>query len=192
MKKILTILTLLVSVTFGTTVAFNGMKVTLNSDGLKVGDLAPAFTATTINFEETIVGGKKDKIQVLAFLPSLDTNTCELETIAFNKKIENMDNLHFTIISKDLPFAQKNFCGNNDIKNVQTVSDYKNANNAKRYGTTISAPVFLEGFFGRVVYIVDTEGKIAYVQVVQEIADEPDYAAVMRVIKRIDRHVKPE
>lgn len=192
MKKILTILTLLVSVTFGTTVAFNGMKVTLNSDGLKVGDLAPAFTATTINFEETIVGGKKDKIQVLAFLPSLDTNTCELETIAFNKKIENMDNLHFTIISKDLPFAQKNFCGNHDIKNVQTVSDYKNANNAKRYGTTISAPVFLEGFFGRVVYIVDTEGKIAYVQVVQEIADEPDYAAVMRVIKRIDRHVKPE
>ena len=191
MKKIIIALTLLVSVTFGTTVSFNGMKVTLNSDGLNVGDNAPAFTATTINFEDTVVGGKKDKIQVLAFLPSLDTNTCELETIAFNKKIADMDNVHFYIISKDLPFAQKNFCGNHSIKNVQTVSDYKNANNAKRYGTTISAPAFLEGFFGRVLYIIDTEGKVAYVQVVQEIADEPDYTAVMRLIKKIDRHVKP-
>ena len=192
MKKIIIALTLLVSVTFGTTVSFNGMKVTLNSDGLNVGDNAPAFTATTINFEDTVVGGKKDKIQVLAFLPSLDTNTCELETIAFNKKIADMDNVHFYIISKDLPFAQKNFCGNHSIKNVQTVSDYKNANNAKRYGTTISSPAFLEGFFGRVLYIIDTEGKIAYVQVVQEIADEPDYTAVMRLIKKIDRHVKPQ
>ena len=191
MKKIIIALTLLVSVTFGTTVSFNGMKVTLNSDGLNVGDNAPAFTATTINFEDTVVGGKKDKIQVLAFLPSLDTNTCELETIAFNKKIADMDNVHFYIISKDLPFAQKNFCGNHSIKNVQTVSDYKNANNAKRYGTTISAPAFLEGFFGRVLYIIDTEGNIAYVQVVKEIADEPDYTAVMRLIKKIDRHVKP-
>ena len=192
MRKIFIALTLLVSATFATTVAFNGLKVTLNSDGLQVGDNAPAFVATTIEFKDTVVGGKKDKIQVLAFVPSLDTKTCELETIAFNKKIEKMDNVHVTIISKDLPFAQKNFCGNHDIKNVQTVSDYKHANNAKRYGTTISSPAFLEGFFGRVVYIIDTEGKIAYVQVVKEIADEPDYVAVMKVIKSIDRHEKPQ
>ena len=192
MKKILIVLTLLVSVAFGTTVAFNGMKVTLNSDGLGVGDEAPSFSATTINFQDVVVGGKKDKIQVLAFVTSLDTTTCELQTIAFNKKIADMKNIHVSIISKDLPFAQKNFCGNHGIKNVQTLSDYKGANNAKRYGTTISAPAFLEGFFARVVYIIDREGKIAYVQVVKDIANEPNYDEVMKVIKQIDRHVKPE
>ncbi len=190
MKKILISLVLLSSLALATTVSFNGLKVTLNSDGLKVGDIAPAFTATTIEFSDTVVGGKKDKIQILAFVPSLDTNTCELETIAFNKKVANMRNIHFTILSKDLPFAQKNFCGDHDIKNVQTVSDYKNANNAKRYGTTISSPAFLEGFFGRVVYIIDTKGKIAYVQVVNEISDEPDYDAVLKAINKIDRNVK--
>ena len=192
MRKIILGLTFLVSASFATTVAFNGLAVTLNSDGLKVGDNAPAFTATNIEFQDTVVGGQKDKLQVLAFIPSLDTNTCELETIAFNKKVQEMDNVQVTIISKDLPFAQKNFCGNHNIKNVQTVSDYKDANNAKRYGTTISAPAFLEGFFGRVVYVIDTKGKVAYVQVVKEIADEPDYEEVMQVLKKIDRHVKPQ
>ena len=192
MRKIILGLTFLVSASFATTVAFNGLAVTLNSDGLKVGDNAPAFTATNIEFQDTVVGGQKDKLQVLAFIPSLDTNTCELETIAFNKKVQEMDNVQVTIISKDLPFAQKNFCGNHNIKNVQTVSDYKDANNAKRYGTTISAPAFLEGFFGRVVYVIDTKGKVAYVQVVKEIADEPNYEEVMQVLKKIDRHVKPQ
>jgi len=192
MKKIILGLTFLVSASFATTVAFNGLAVTLNSDGLKVGDNAPAFTATNIEFQDTVVGGQQDKLQVLAFVPSLDTNTCELETIAFNKKVQKMDHVQVTIISKDLPFAQKNFCGDHNIKNVQTVSDYKDANNAKRYGTTISAPAFLEGFFGRVVYIIDTKGKIAYVQVVKEIADEPNYEEVMQVLKKIDRHVKPQ
>ncbi|MBC8237941.1 MAG: thiol peroxidase [Helicobacteraceae bacterium] len=192
MRKIIIGLTFLVSASFATTVAFNGLDVTLNSNGLKVGDNAPAFIATTIDFQDTVVGGKQDKLQVLAFVPSLDTNTCELETIAFNKKVEEMRHVQVTIISKDLPFAQKNFCGDHNIKNVQTVSDYKDANNAKRYGTTISAPAFLEGFFGRVVYIVDTKGKIAYVQVVKEISDEPDYDAVLQVLKKIDRHTKPQ
>ena len=85
MRKIILGLTFLVSASFATTVAFNGLAVTLNSDGLKVGDNAPAFTATNIEFQDTVVGGQKDKLQVLAFIPSLDTNTCELETIAFNK-----------------------------------------------------------------------------------------------------------
>ena len=192
MRKIILGLTFLVSASLATTVAFNGLAVTLNSDGLKVGDNAPAFIATNIEFQDTVIGGQKDKLQVLAFVPSLDTNTCELETIAFNKKVQEMDNVQVTIISKDLPFAQKNFCGNHNIKNVQTVSDYKDANNAKRYGTTISAPAFLEGFFGRVVYVIDTKGKVAYVQVVKEIANEPDYEEVMQVLKKIDRHVKPQ
>ena len=190
MKKTLLALILSVSLSLGTTVAFNGIEVTLNSNGLKVGDYAPEFIATTVELEDAMVGGKKDKIQILVFLPSLDTETCRLATIAFNKKVANMTNVELITISKDLPFAQKNFCSNNDVSSVKTVSDYKNANNAKRYGTTISAPAFLEGLFGRVVYVVDTKGKIAYVQVVKEISDEPNYDAVITAIGKIDRNVK--
>jgi len=192
MKKILLTLLVSVSLTFATTVAFNSLEVTLNSNGLKVGDDAPAFVATTIEFKDYIVGGTKNKIQIIAFVPSLDTGTCKLETIAFNDKVARMGNVELTVVSKDLPFAQQKFCRNNKITNIKTVSDYKHANNAKRYGTTISAPAFLEGFFARVIYVVDTKGKIAYVQVVEEIADEPDYDSIITFVRKIDRHVKPE
>ena len=174
-----------VSLAFGTMVSFNSAPVTLNSNGLKVGDFAPMFNATTIDFEDTVVGGKKNKVQVIAFVPSLDTKTCRLETIEFNKKIANMKNVILIIVSKDLPFTQKRFCRDNSIKNIETVSDYKDANNALRYGTTISAPAFLEGFFGRVVYIVDTKGKIAYVEVVKEITEQPNYDRIIKALKQV-------
>lgn len=143
MKKIL-IVALLSANLWATAVTFKGEAVTLNSKGLKVGDLAPQFYAVDKHFMEVTVGGKSDKIQVIAFLPSFDTGVCKLETIAFNEKISKMKNVDVKIVSKDLPFAIGRFCHDNKITNVMTVSDYKDDNHALRYGTTISAPAFLE------------------------------------------------
>ena len=184
MKKILT-LVLLTSFMWATTVSFKGEEVTLNSKGLKVGMDAPSFMAVTKDFTEVVVGGKKDKVQVIAFIPSFDTSTCKLETMAFNQKISKMKNVIVTVVSKDLPFSIGRFCRDNKIKNVLTVSDYKDANNVLRYGSTISAPVFLEGFFARTIYVVDTNGKIAYREVVKEITEEPNYNEVIRAVNRL-------
>lgn len=184
MKNLL-IFVVLSSIVCATTVTFKGEEVTLNSKGIKVGKDAPEFTAVNKNFIEETVGGKKDKVQVIAFIPSFDTDTCKLETIAFNKKISEMKNVVVTVISKDLPFSIEKFCHDNKIHNVMTLSDYKDVNNALRYGATISAPVFLEGFFGRVVYVVDTNGKVAYKEVVKEITEEPNYNEVIRAVNRL-------
>ena len=184
MKNIFTLI-LLSSVVWATTVTFKGEEVTLNSKGIKVGHDAPEFTVVSKDFTEVKVGGKKDKVQVIAFIPSFDTSTCKLETIAFNQKMSEMKNVIVTIISKDLPFSIENFCRDNKIKNVMTLSDYKDANNVLRYGATISAPAFLEGFFSRVVYVVDTNGKVAYKEVVKEIIDEPNYNEVIRAVNRL-------
>ena len=166
-------------------VTFKGEEVTLNSKGIKVGKDAPVFTVIDQNFAEVTVGGKKDKVQVIAFIPSFDTGVCKLETMAFNKKVSKMKDVIVTVISKDLPFSIGKFCYDNKIKNVMTLSDYKDANNVLRYGSTISAPVFLEGFFARVVYVVDTKGKIAYKEVVKEITEEPNYNEVIRAVNRL-------
>lgn len=184
MKKIFTLI-VLSSVVWATTVLFKGEEVTLNSKGIKVGKDAPEFTVVSKDFTEVKVGGKKDKVQVIAFIPSFDTSTCRLETIAFNQKISEMKNVIVTVISKDLPFSIDKFCRDNKIKNVVTLSDYKDANNILRYGATISSPVFLEGFFGRVVYVVDTKGKVAYKEVVKEITEEPNYNEVIRAVNRL-------
>lgn len=184
MKKIFA-LVLLSSVVWATTVTFKGEDVTLNSKGLKIGQDAPVFIVVDKNFAEFTVGGKKDKVQVIAFIPSFDSSVCKLETIAFNEKVSKMKNVIVTVISKDLPFAIGKFCHNNKIKNVITLSDYKDANTVRRYGATISAPVFLEGFFSRLVYVVDTNGKVAYKEVVQEVTEEPNYNEVIRAVNRL-------
>jgi len=184
MKNILT-LVLLSSLVWASTVTFKGEEVTLNSKGLQIGMDAPVFTAVNKDFVEMTVGGKKDKVQVIAFIPSFDSDVCKRETIAFNEKVSKMENVILTVISKDLPFALGRFFHDNKIKNIITLSDYKDANNVLRYGATISSPVFLEGFFSRVVYVVDTNGKISYREVVKELTDEPDYDKIISAVNRL-------
>ena len=184
MKKVLA-LVLFSSTLWASTVTFKGEEVTLNNKGLQVGQKAPEFFAVDKNFMEVTVGGKSDKIQVIAFLPSFDTGVCKLETIAFNEKVSKMENVEVKIVSKDLPFAIGRFCHDNKITNVMTVSDYKDDNHALRYGTTITAPVFLEGFFGRVVYILDKEGTVRYKEIVGKIESEPNYDAIIKAVKEI-------
>jgi len=185
-KKILA-LALLTSALWATAVTFKGEEVTLNSKGLKVGDAVPSFMAVTKDFIEMRVGGAKGKVQVIAFVPSFDTGICKLETIAFNDKMSQMKNVEVILVSKDLPFTIGRFCIDNKIKNVNTVSDYKDANHALRYGTTISAPAYLEGFFGRVVYVVDTDGTITYKEVVAEITNEPNYDSVIKAVNSLTK-----
>lgn len=186
MKKILVLVVLTASL-WATTVTFKGEEVTLNSKGLKIGDLAPSFMVVNKDFIEMRVGGEKDKVQVIAFVPSFDTGICKLETIAFNEKMSKMKNVEVILVSKDLPFTIGRFCVENKIKNVTTVSDYKDANHALRYGTTISSPRYLEGFFGRVVYVVNTDGKVIYKEVVGEITHEPDYDSVIKAVNSLTK-----
>jgi thiol peroxidase len=181
MKNILA-LALLTSSLWATSVTFKGEEVTLNSNGLKLGMQAPVFKAVDKDFMEVTVGGKSDKVQVIAFIPSFDSDVCKRETIVFNQKVSKMKNVNLMVISKDLPFALGRFFHDNKIKNVMTLSDYKDANNVLRYGATISSPIFLEGFFGRVVYVVDTNGKVTYKEVVPELSDEPNYENIINAV----------
>jgi len=186
MKKVLVTALLSVCV-WASPTTFKGEEVVLNSKGLSVGAKAPSFHAVNKSFEEVVVGGKSNKIQVIAFVPSFDTDTCRLETLAFNDKVAKMQNVEVRVISKDLPFAIGRFCHDNKITNVETLSDYKDENRVLRYGATISAPVFLEGFFGRVVYIVDTQGKVVYHEIVPKIEDEPNYKAILKQLETLSK-----
>ena len=178
---------LLTSSLSATTVTFKGEEVSLNSNGLKIGMEAPVFTAVNKDFAEVTVGGKKDKVQVIAFIPSFDSDVCKRETIVFNQKVSKMKNVNLMVISKDLPFALGRFFHDNKIKNIITLSDYKDANNVLRYGATISSPIFLEGFFGRVVYVVDTNGKVTYKEVVPELSDEPNYENIINAVNSLTK-----
>ena len=57
-------------------------------------------------------------------MPSLDTPVCSIQAKTFNKNAEKLSGVEINVVSMDLPFAQDRFCSTNDIKNLNTLSDF--------------------------------------------------------------------
>ncbi|WP_428897178.1 thiol peroxidase [Parelusimicrobium proximum] len=167
-----------------------GTKLTLLGSTLHTGDAAPEFKLS--GFEEDkadFTGIKitrvssddfKGKVIIMSILPSLDTPTCKIETKRFNMEAEKMsDDIVVLTVSRDLPFAQARWCKQEDIKKVITLSDFRNPEFGTDYGVLMEG----RGLFTRAVFVIDKEGKIAFIEVVPELNDEPDYTAITNKAK---------
>ena len=83
------------------------------------------------------------------------------------------------VISMDLPYAQKRWCGAAGVKNVQTLSDHNKAQFGNAYGVLIKDLRLL----ARTVFVVDKKGVIRYIEIVNEFTHEPDYEAALKAAK---------
>lgn len=118
---------------------------------------------------------------VLNIFPSIDTGTCATSVRTFNAKASALENTKVLCISRDLPFAQKRFCGAEGLENVVNLSDFKEGSFGKNYGLEIvDGP--LAGLHSRVVIIIDENGDVKYAEQVGEIADEPNYDAALAAL----------
>ena len=97
----------------------------------------------------------------------------------FNAEAGNLPNTTVITVSMDLPFAQKRWCGAAGVKNVMTVSDFKDRDFAKKYGVMM-AP---NGLLARAVFVVDESGRVVHVEYVAEVTTEPDYKAALAALK---------
>jgi thiol peroxidase len=166
------------------TVTLKGNTVSLVGPVLNVGDQAPEATVVTKDLEEKRIGGAKGVVQLIITVPSLDTPVCETETKKFNEMVAGMgDSVDVTVVSMDLPFAQKRFCESFNIGNVTVASDFR-YRDMEKYGVLIGEGA-LKGILARAVFIVDKEGKIAYKQLVPEITQEPNYDEVIEKVKSL-------
>ena len=93
-----------------------------------------------------------------------------------------MDICETTVVSMDLPFASERFCSTNGIENLSVVSDYIDKSVSLSYGVLMNDNK-LKGLCARAVFVVDRSGTIVYKEIVAEVTDEPNYAAVLEAIK---------
>ena len=163
-------------------VTVGGKPVTLVGQEVKVGDIAPEFTAIGNDMEEVRFSSYLGKVCVICSVGSLDTATCDMETRRFNAEAGTLGNdVVILTVSMDLPFAQKRWCGAAGIDKVITLSDYRDAEFGNAYGVMTKESRLL----ARAIFVVDREGIVQYVQLVKELADEPDYDAVITAVKKI-------
>ncbi|MEH6305733.1 thiol peroxidase [Olivibacter sp. CPCC 100613] len=146
-----------------------------------VGTEAKKFTLTAVDLSEKTLDDFKGKYVVLNIFPSVNTGVCAASVRQFNEDAANLPNTTVLCISKDLPFAQAQFCGAEGIKNVVMLSDFR-SNFGKEYGVEL-ADSPMKGLLSRAVVVIDPQGKIVYEEQVSEIAQEPNYQAALKVIQ---------
>jgi len=162
------------------TVTMKGNPLPLEGHLPAIGKPAPDFTAAANNLAPFNLSSLKGKTVVLSAVPSLDTSVCDMETRRFNKEAAGLgENVAIITVSMDLPFAQARWCGAAGIDRVITVSDYNQADFGMKYGVLIK-PLRL---LARAVFVVDAKGILRYSQLVPEVGQEPDYAAVLTAVK---------
>ena len=164
-------------------------KITLKGNAIEtIGDLpatasaAPNFTLVKSDLSEVSLADYKGKKVVLNIFPSIDTPVCAASVRHFNKTAGESDNTVVLCISADLPFAHTRFCETDGLKNVEPLSVFRSPAFGKDYGVTITTGP-IAGLLSRAIVVIDGAGKVIYTEQVPEIAQEPDYDAVLAALK---------
>ncbi len=154
---------------------------TLLGDEVKVGQAAPEFTSVIFGWKSVNpIQESKGKVIILSAVPSLDTEVCDRETRRFNEEASKLgDDIIIYTISTDFPMAQKRWCGAAGVDKVKVVSDVIDTDFGLKYGVVIKERRYLR----RSVFIVGRDGKLAYVNYLPTLGEEPNYDEVINAAK---------
>lgn len=159
-------------------VTLKGNPVSLSGTELNVGDTAPDFLLQNNGLEDVTLASSAGKTRIIATIPSLDTSVCHLETKRFNEEAAKLPNAAILVVSTDLPFGQKRWCGAEGVDKVACLSDHRAASFGKSYGVLISGGP-LDRCLTRAIFVVGADNKIKHVEYVAEIASHPNYDAAL-------------
>src|SRR5438128_7797656 len=156
-----------------------GNPLTLVGPELQTGDHAPDFTVvdgtlSPVNLEKT-----GNHVRIISVVPSLDTPVCDLQTKRFNEEAAKLPGVDILMISMDLPFAQKRWCGAFGVDRIKMLSDHRSASFGEAYGTLIK-DLRIES---RAIFVLDKDNVIRHVEYVKEVADHPNYDAALAAAK---------
>lgn len=156
------------------TITLGGNPIKTSGELPRVGIQAADFALVKNDLSTVTLADFSGSRLVLNIFPSIDTGTCAASVRKFNEKASGLSNTKVLCISRDLPFAQKRFCGAEGLDNVMSLSDFKTGSFGKDYGLEILDGIF-SGLHSRVVIVIDEKGTVVYTEQVAEIADEPNY-----------------
>lgn len=162
-------------------VTFKGAPVELKGIPPKVGDQAPDATLIARNRDEVKLSNFEGNVPViLSVIPDVETRTCELQTKSFADKLDN-EEVVFLTVSRNTVEEFNKWNEENEL-NLVTLSDTKG-----EFGDAYGLEIDLGGDerLARSVFVIDPEGTVRYVQIVDEIADEPNYQEVLDAVNAL-------
>ena len=164
-------------------ITLHGTEINTNGTLPAIDQAAPAFELVNGDLGNISLQSYSGKKKLLNIVPSLDTPTCALSTKKFNDLANQHQDTVFLMISADLPFAMARFCKAESTENVIPLSMMRSRKFARDYGVLINDGV-LAGITARAIVVIDQQDKITYTELVQEIADEPNYKAAQNALNQ--------
>lgn len=159
-----------------TTVTYQGKTLTINGSLPEIGKPLPNARLVDESLNEITTQSFKGKPHLILTVPSVDTNVCSQEGQKINQLIaEKSLDLPVVMISRDLPFGQKRWCSEKTIKDLQLLSDFKYHEVGKLWGIEIQE----WGLLARCCFLLDKEGRVKALELVDEITEQPDYEKLL-------------
>lgn len=156
-----------------------GNQYQTNGELPQVGMAAPAFSLQNTNDETITQDSLKGKVTLISVVPDVNTRVCNIQTKAFHHKMAQLTEIQLITISKNTKEEFLNWCSANDVT-MEMLSD-TNFIFGKTYGLYVED---LQTNY-RCVFVVDYEGRIAYVGAQPEMTDEPDYDTAIAAAKSL-------
>jgi thiol peroxidase len=159
---------------------FKGDRVDTVGSLPAVGAPPPAFSLTQADLSELESASLAGKHVILNIFPSIDTSVCAASVRRFNVEGAALTNAVVVCVSVDLPFALKRFCAAEGISGVRTASAFRSTFGSD-YGVLIAGGIF-RGLLARAVVVIGGNGTVTHVELVPDIAKEPDYAKALAAV----------
>ena len=156
------------------TTNMRGNPLPLEGSPVEPGAAAPDFKLTGIDMKPVTLADTSG-VRIISVVPSLDTPVCDAQTRRFNEEAAKLDGVSIITVSRDLPFAQKRWCGAAGVDKVTTLSDYRDGSFGRAWGVMIE-PLQIHS---RAVFVLDSGGKVTYAQYCPEVAEHPDYEGAL-------------
>ncbi len=147
-----------------------------------IGSHAPDFELTKMDFGTARLSDFLGKKIVMNIFPSIDSSTCASSVREFNKAAAGLNNTVVLCISKDLPYAQRRFCGAEGIENVIMLSDFRDGTFGRSYEVEFTDSP-MRTLLSRSVVVLDEKGLVRYTQQVADTGMEPNYNAAMQALE---------
>ncbi|MHC4479837.1 MAG: thiol peroxidase [Planctomycetota bacterium] len=163
-------------------VTMKGEPLTLVGPEIRAGEEAPEFCVVDADWNEVRLSDFAGSIVLISAVPSVDTSVCSLQTQRFNEEAAHLPrDVVVLSVSQDLPFALDRFCQAEGVERVRALSDHVRAEFGEAYGVLIKGMRLL----ARSIFVVDREGRIAYVELVPEVTTHPDYDAALGAVRQL-------
>ena len=161
-------------------VKFDGNPLEVQGVQPKVGEKAPNAKLVNAKGETVELADFLGKVTIISVIPNVQTSTCELQTKRFDEVTSDKD-IQYVTVGRNTVEEFNQWNSDNEL-NVTTLTDAEG-----EFGKAYGLDIDLDGnaLLTRAVFVVDSEGTIQYVEIVDEVVNEPDYKPALEVAEKL-------